>query len=329
MWVSCDILSSMKNTPLPDHARSWLNNRGINDITIDVFSIGYTLDHPMLPHGGIVIPVHDHTGQFAFNKYRRDPLDNDKPKYLYDKGSRIALFGAHRITDVTKPIVITEGELDAMVLHSMGIQAVSSTGGAMSFQEEFVDMLGEDVYLCFDNDDAGAEGMAKAMDYLPNAKVIFIPETPGVKDISDFVARGGDFHTLMKTARTYSGPEDVEEEMGKRASQWLTVRFHERYIALHDHRVEMAKRASKNPEYDGNDARTRARSVPITSLLDIPLKNKLCCLWHNEVTPSLHYYEKTNSLFCFGSCGKRYDAIDVYMHLHGVDFKSAVNELIK
>ena len=50
------------------------------------------------------------------------------------------------------------------------------------------------------------------------------------------------------------------------------------------------------------------------------------CPFHDEKHPSFYIYTKTNTFYCFG-CGENGDVIKLTMHLHGIDFKSAVRML--
>jgi DNA primase len=304
---------------LNNHHQHWLNKRGVSDEVIQLFNLS-TFDHPQIGEC-IRIPFTEH-----HSKYRRDPLDDRKPKYLYDQGGKVTLYGAEKLYSDWHNVVVTEGELDALVLWSLNIQAVSSTGGAMSFQEGWaIQLANHSTYLCFDNDEAGAQGMVKVLKYIPDAKVIFIPEQPGVKDISDFVSRGGDFHALMATARSYANITEVEEECAKRTAQWLPTRFHDAYIEANRPQNRTNQEVSK---YTGDDEVLRAKSYPMTNLIEFR-QGKACCPWHLEKTPSLTYYPKTNSAYCFGACGRAYDSIDAYRHKHGGSFMNAVKELNK
>lgn len=311
---------------MQENIRSWLNSRGITDATLERFSIT-TTTHPQLGEDTIVIPVYEHDGTHLFNKYRRSPFAEHPqlPKYVYDKGSRTTLYGAHDLSHATR-IVVTEGEMDTLVLRSLNITAVSSTGGALSFQEHFAKhfLAEDDVYLCFDNDEAGAEGMVKTLRYLPTAKVIFIPEQPGVKDISDFVRRGGDFHQLLHTAFSPTDLATVEADKQRRAAQWLPVRFHDAYIK--EHTPVPAKRQASATYTDANDPdKARAKSYPCNQIVEFT-RGKALCPVHNERTPSLHYYPKTNTCHCFG-CKKTFDSIALYQAVHGCDFKTALEAL--
>jgi DNA primase len=80
--------------------------------------------------------------------------------------------------------------------------------------------------------------------------------------------------------------------------------------------------------YTGDDKVLKAKSYPMTNLIEFRQK-KACCPWHSEKTPSLAYYPKTNSAYCFGACGRAYDSIDAYRQKHGGSFINAVNELNK
>jgi DNA primase len=292
---------------------------------IAAFSIRYATGLPFAFTEGIVIPVNTPDGKFSFNKYRRSYLNNTiKQKYAYDKGSHTALFGADKLTVEHTSVVITEGEMDALVLWSRGIPAVSSTGGALSFQSDFGELLaGKQVYICYDNDDAGAAGLVKTLELLPEAYVIFVPEVVGVKDISDFVGRGGDFHALMQTARQYRSVGEVEEDMHLRASQWLPTRFHKAYI---DAKTPKPAAHDSGVNYAGDDEVLKAKAVPCTQLHTFNRMRKGVCLWHSDSDPSLHYYAKHNNCYCH-SCGKYADSIDIVMAKHHMTFKEAVKFL--
>lgn len=295
----------------------WLHRRGITKEVIEMFGI-QSYEHPDIGEC-IKIPITE-----THNKYRRNPLDERKPKYLYDVGGKVTLYGYDKLDAVHTTVLITEGEADCLVAWSHNIPAVTSTGGAMSFQEEWAELLSSyEVTLCFDNDDAGAEGMVKVLRYLPTAKIALVPETPGVKDISDYVAKGGDLHALLQTAKVYTSIADIEGDMAERKAHWQSVRFHEKYLDAHRQKAERS--STPNP-YTGTDEVLRARAYPIEGILELT-RNKALCPFHNESTPSFHYYAENNRAYCFG-CGKSYDAIDVYMKVHNCSFKEAIKKMV-
>jgi len=302
--------------------KDWLSQSGINESTQEMFGLGVG-KHFMLGTC-IVIPVFDTEGNFSFNKYRKNPTVEDKhPKYMYDKGGSVSLYGYHRAKG-HDTILVTEGEKDCLVAWSNNIPAVTSTGGSLSFQQDWEELFaGKEVIFCFDNDEAGGVGMVRALKILPNAKVMFLPDRPGIKDISDYVMGGGDLHTLLKTAVHFGGLDDVYEDRGEKKALWKNTFFHDAYIKEH---TKPRLKVGTSVKYEGDEV-TTVKQLPIDSITKFT-SNKACCLWHNEKTPSMVYYPKTNSVYCFG-CGKYGDTIDVYKQVHSCDFKTALKELKK
>jgi len=295
----------------------WLKRRGITENVLAIFNIT-TYKHPSIGPS-IKIPYTE-----THAKYRRDPADERKPKYVNDVGGKVTLYAADKV-DWNKPVLITEGELDTLVAWSKNIQAVSSTGGARTFRPEWAKYFTGKTYVCFDNDPTGAESMVKILSLIPDVYVVLIPDQPDVKDISDYVSRGGDLHSLLATAKQYPNIESIKEDMLERQATWRSTGFHKAY--LDNAQKELRQSTYKTPTYEGDDRVLKAKTVPITRLLKFSQK-KTVCPWHNENTPSLHFYEKTNSVYCFG-CGKYADAIDVYREVHGCGFKKAIDDLNK
>lgn len=302
----------------------WLRRRGITDEVIFLSKIRWGMTPTM--GEGVIIPVCDERGDVLFNKYRRDPRDDAKPKYTYDKGGKTALYNIEHVLD-SDVVLITEGELDALVAMSANIPAVSSTGGALSFQREWAPLFADKkVIICYDNDDAGAQGAVKTLTVIPHASVAFIPEIAGVKDITDFVARGGDLHALIATAKHYDGVEHVYSDRAERLATWLPTRFHDAYIEANTEKVFASAPRRTRASADGDEV-ARAKEYPIGELVKF-VAGKAPCLWHNEKTASMHYYAENNHVYCFG-CGKSADSIDVLRALRGCSFTEAINFLKK
>lgn len=302
--------------------RDWLHRSKITDSVIETFGIHDGRHFSFGDNACITIPVHDDKGQFLFNKYRRSPLDLNKPKYVYDKGGRLSLYGAHLIKDA-KTVVITEGEKDCLVCWSHNIPAVTGTGGAMSFDKEWARYFTDkEVIICFDNDHAGGEGMVRVLSIIPHAKVLFLPDRGGLKDISDYVEGGGNLNELIKTSRFLPSLEAVKENRADRVATFQSTYFHDAYIKEYEKPV-LKHEFKKCFE---TDRVIRAKQYPINELVNFR-QDKARCLWHNERTASLHYYPDTNTCYCFGQCGRVYDAIDVYRKLHNCSFNEAVSAL--
>jgi len=297
--------------------QDWLSVNKISKSVQDMFGISFT--------DKIVFPVHDNEGNFLFNKYRRNPMTEEGSKYTYDVGGKVTLYGYH-LAKVENKIIILEGEKDTLVAWSNNIPAVTSTGGAMSFQSDWSELLKDkEVIICLDNDKAGGEGMVKVLDIVRHAKVVFIPDMANVKDISDYVNAGGDLHELLRTAVSLNTIEDVKQDRCKRIALFQSVFFHDAYIKKHT-KVNPYKGERKT---FSDDNVTNAKEFLITELLDFDWQGNTRCIFHNEKSASLHYYEKTNTCYCFGGCGKSYDAISIYKQLHNCSFKEAVTALKK
>ena len=106
-------------------------------------------------------------------------------------------------------VVICEGEFDQMMLEQAGIMAVTSTAGATTFKEEWVQRLElvHEIYICLDNDEVGKKAMTTLADRLRThyplkkiATVDFPPDFEG-KDVTDFMLAGGDFGELLTKSR--------------------------------------------------------------------------------------------------------------------------------
>jgi len=181
---------------LPPKIKEWLNVRGITDAVIEANHLDWNGSQ-------IVIPIFNPQGEFLFNKYRRDPLGpEDVPKYTYEKGASAQLFNAHKISS-TPGVIICEGEMDVLRLEVEGYVAVSSTGGAGTFKDEWLPLLADkEICICFDNDEAGMKGATKLLTKLP-AKIVFIPRQEGIKDITDFLQSGRSFASLLINAESY------------------------------------------------------------------------------------------------------------------------------
>jgi DNA primase len=106
------------------HRLSWLEARGIDAAAARRFRLGHTGAWFVIPvlRGREVMGV----------RFRRDPyyLDEDAgPRYRNPKGQPVLLY---RPNPGGWPLVVTEGEFDAMLLCLVGCDAVTATAGAGS-----------------------------------------------------------------------------------------------------------------------------------------------------------------------------------------------------
>lgn len=312
--------------------KKWFENRGIFEQTLKDFNISWD-------YKKITIPVNN-----TFNKYRRLPHDESNSKYWYDKGSQVSLFGLTFLQQQTPEniktqnnlnrVVITEGELDAMVLHSHGLRAVSSTGGCSAFSDDWVKYFDNfDVYICFDNDKAGQKAMAKMYELFPKAFFVFIPEEARIKDISDYYERGGCVVRLINTGIQFKDLSDIEKDKEKKHVIFQDYTFHKEILNKKIQPfVIPTKNKRKIKKGDFQHQIEQAKLVPFENYIDIPTHRKVKCWFHNEKTASMYFgrsIEGKPAYFkCYG-CNKWGSIIDLVMHRENLNFVEAVKYINK
>lgn len=259
--------------------KDFLYARKIPDASIEKY--GLSGDEEKL-----TIPIRDKQGNHLFNKYRI----LEPKQYLYDKGSKATLFGTEFITGSW--CVLCEGELDAVRLDSIGIPAVSGTGGCGTFDEAWLSLLPESVLICYDTDTAGKEASLKVHHMIPNSRIVNLPSG---KDITDYLQ------------------EHTKEEFKELIKQSVVIPKPPRELLF------------QREVYSGDDEIEKAKTYPIEQLLQFGKDHKAKCIWHNENSGSLHLYP-TNKVYCFG-CSKGGDAVDVYMTIHNATFTEAIKYL--
>ncbi|MEI7463243.1 MAG: toprim domain-containing protein [Candidatus Taylorbacteria bacterium] len=172
--------------------RTYLNNRGISDEIINKYQIGYG---NFYGSWWVTIPIKDSDGNYAFLKLRQDPKYGNK-KITWPSGEA-QIFDWDSIITANDKILITEGETDALLMKSLGINCVSSTHGAGTFKESWLDHFSKNLpyFICYDNDLAGKTGAQKVASILyknsfENINIITLPDVVGDKgDLGDYISR--------------------------------------------------------------------------------------------------------------------------------------------
>lgn len=192
----------------------------INDETIANLNLGYMtncLAIPVFKKGDLVNIV-----RYNINK------DPNVPKVRYNENT---ISGDLVPFDIWKedyrPTIICEGEKDMIVARSHGFNAITLTGGSQSnIQTEYLSYFKDrDVYICYDNDDAGRKGSLKLYKDLNNHcknlyNVDISKNCPGNKeDVTDFFVKynkdNNDFQTMLETDSKKLTEEDLKEVKSK------------------------------------------------------------------------------------------------------------------
>jgi DNA primase len=282
---------------LPERIKKYLNSRGLSNEVLAHNKVSWDGEH-------IVIPVFDEDGIWLFNKYRRDPDVTFGPKYTYDKGATAILYGADKAKFADK-VIICEGEFDALILEEKGFTAVCSTGGAGTFREEWIERLkNKDLYVCFDNDKAGEQGVMRIAKMCPTVKYVPLPPAVGDHgDVTDYFIKLGrtakDFRLLMEVAEVIKLEPEKKEAPRKRAKV----------------------------SADSAERLKAAKEVPLTTILRFNGQKFARCPFHTDKTPSLHIFG-ANRCKCF-SCGFQGDTVDLTMRMHNLPMKEAIDHLLK
>lgn len=161
-------------------AYAYLASRGISAQTSE--AMGVIAD----PHGNIVFPYYDDNDTLMMVKYRPShKLAAGEAKNWCQKDSDTTplLFHMHRVNP-SEPLLITEGEIDAMAAYESGYHNVVSVPlGAGNFHwiEENWDWLEQfpSIILCGDNDDPGRKMNKEASQRLGTwrTKIVQLPDS--------------------------------------------------------------------------------------------------------------------------------------------------------
>lgn len=203
-----------------DKPQYYLKKRNINSNTIRRFGLGYALDeweslYEYLSDKGYKDEEIDKTGLVGrrkdnkgyYDKLRNRiifpiidikarvigfggrVIDHTMPKYLnspdtvvFNKGNHLyGLNLVHKHSD-RKKILLVEGYMDVIALFSKGINySVASLGTALTArQAKSLKRYGEEIFICYDADQAGIKAALKAIDTLRDQevdpKVILLPD---------------------------------------------------------------------------------------------------------------------------------------------------------
>lgn len=226
-------------------ALKYLYDRGIQDKTIRTYGLGYSnnswddiytflkskgYSEIDIEKAGLIIKHRD--GNRYYDRFRGRVMfpiidvrgriigfggrvvRDGQPKYLnspdttvFSKGYN--LYGLNIAKKYSRDkILLVEGYMDAISLYQYGINyCVASLGTALTLnQSKLLKRYSNDIYICYDSDNAGLSAADRALDVLReeniNAKVILLPTG---KDPDDFIKENGRerFENLFKDSYNY------------------------------------------------------------------------------------------------------------------------------
>ena len=200
------VLPQIQINPPTDMIYGYFEKRGISRETVDVFRIGSD------DSGMIIFPFYERD-TLTFVKYRRPwkPTPDElriKGKEWQIPDTKPLLFNLDGI-DITEPVYITEGMIDAMALYEAGIHnvvSVPSGSSNLTWIQTCWDTLEKiDQFVLFgDSDQPGREMIDKVSKRLGEYRCKVVnsyPEIPGsggaqCKDADEILVRLGSFELL-------------------------------------------------------------------------------------------------------------------------------------
>lgn len=172
----------------------YLVSRGIKPFVIKDYDIGWDYYHKYY-----TIPIYDEVGvmNIKLHNSHRDPKSL---WYFKDRQTKL-LFPLSSLRSDT--VCICEGEMDCLLLLSNGINAVTSTCGCSYFNESWVKLFkNKNVFILYDNDEAGKNGAEKVHMILQDftrVQILTVPKYEGVKDVTDlYIKKRKEFYKLIK-----------------------------------------------------------------------------------------------------------------------------------
>lgn len=166
--------------------RTAVNKYGISNEVIDRFQLGIMPGDILR----LIIPIFVGDKLVSVKKHRIS--GNPSVKTLSQTGSHVSLYSYNDMIAKDK-LLLLEGEPDMLTAYSYGVDSFITpccqTGGSGTFLDEWIDMFSsKDVYICYDNDEAGRTGAKKVKDKLSGSansvRIISLPNN--CKDIREF-----------------------------------------------------------------------------------------------------------------------------------------------
>jgi 5S rRNA maturation endonuclease (ribonuclease M5) len=138
-------------------------------------------------------------------------------KKIRTDGGGSGLYWTADLQSASGPLLVCEGELDAMHARQHGYAAVTGTAGAGTFRAEWAREIAEvepeGVVVCFDGDEAGRENAPEVARKLDAEGVTAsVAELPDGKDVNDLLQAEGGKERLRKIIADATPPtgEDAE-----------------------------------------------------------------------------------------------------------------------
>lgn len=199
------------NAPIREYLRK---QRGISDETLKKYHIGFDGDR-------VTLPIYNEFNELVnIRRYKWNSYEGATKMINYEdeQGNtygEVRLYGVENlIAEEPESVVLCEGEWDRLIAEQNEIPAVTSTGGAGNFNQEFFDFFRKKkyVYICYDNDEAGRLATSYFLENAPSGPIYYVvswpKDMPAKSDITDaFVTYGYTKESFLKLFSPYKKQE--------------------------------------------------------------------------------------------------------------------------
>ncbi|SMH30664.1 Toprim domain-containing protein [Rathayibacter oskolensis] len=137
------------------------NQRGLTEATIERFKLGFNGER-------ITIPIRVEGHWVNAKLYKSGAQGPNKMLQIPGHGTAV-LYPLEVLADSTAPVILCEGELDALLTLQKGdgrFLALTGTGGAANPPRDLSALAGREVFVAYDADKAGVSGAKKVQERL-------------------------------------------------------------------------------------------------------------------------------------------------------------------
>lgn len=207
-------------SPLPEQALEYLvSKRGWSREIIEKYGIKY---HDKGRRKAMAIPVF---AEGELVNIRTYAPETQNKIMSWGKGLGEARLYPEEVIEQARaagqPVILCEGEPDALCGLSRGLYCVTQTAGAETWKDHFnAKFKGLEVIICYDHDDAGRKGAERVARHLPHfAKSVSMIQWPEFmqekEDLTDWLVKyGKSVEELLALPRTAMVPHDQERKGG-------------------------------------------------------------------------------------------------------------------
>lgn len=199
----------------PEALAKIMEKKGLTRETIERRVIGWD-------RGRYTIPMWNlHKDIVQCKRYSMDPNVTSNQKFRKTQGLPADVIYPMDVLDENEIVILTEGEIKALLLNQMGLPAVSGTKGAKGWEEDWNQLfVDKTVFIVYDTDTAGRAGasvVARSIyKYARSVAIVSLPfKNPDYNDVDDWFVREGhtlnEFRALLKAAEKWEPSKSWSE----------------------------------------------------------------------------------------------------------------------